>query len=326
MAAFPTMKNPFLRVIANSTHVDIEGIRAPTAKIQLFQRERRLGDRVLVDIDTIIQKNTQCFGITGSGKTNTGAMIAEGLLDNSIRVCIFDSAKRDFTSLAADYPQVKIAEFEGKPEEQALLFYNSEDSWVFNTLGKEKAAYVPWMLSFLKTVFKAATDRKKIADAADKAGELPIFIHPIKIFIEEAQEYLPSDISTITNTELRTAIKQLIETVESMHRQGRAYGLSFFIMCQRPTDMITSIRSQTGMYFFHQQTAFIDKDYYVKIIPSQTNKDRQEIRQRVHAFGQGWCYFVVEKESIRAKVMARKTRHSSRDIGLADAMNWRAVG
>lgn len=326
MPAFPEIKNPILKLISNSEIEVVQGISAPTATIQLFHREQRLGDRVFVDIDTIIKKNTQCFGITGSGKTNTGATVAEGLLDNGLRILAFDSSKRDFVSLAMDYPQVRVMAFEGSPEAEALRFYQNEESWVFDSLGKEKSYYVPWMLSFLKTIFKAAQDKKKAKDAAEKEQAEPIFLQPIKIFIEEAQEYLPSDISTITNADMRQAIKQLIETVESMHRQGRAYGLSFFILCQRPTDMITSIRSQTGMYFFHQQTAFVDKEYYVKIIPCETNRDRQAIKQFVHGFPPGWCYFVVEKQAIRARVMSRKTKHSSKDVGLADARRWQPLG
>jgi len=300
--------------------------REPKAALKIFST-KYTSEPYLVDLDLFIQTHAQCFGITDSGKTNSGAVVAEKLLDNGIKICVFDSVKQDFISLRDEYKNVRVLKFDGDPDKTASEFFYGKDSFVFDVLGTDKAVYVPFALKFLRALFgitrlhKGEVEKDEREARRDKRPQR-VFNQPIKIFIDEANTYLPNDLSTIVNNELKQATKQLIEVVEEMHREARAYGLTFFLMCQRPTDMITSIRAQTGMYFLHRQLSFVEKDYYLKIIPSGSLKDREAIKQHVHSFPAGDCYFVIEKEARRLHVLRRKTRHGSRPIGLKDARGW----
>jgi hypothetical protein len=63
--------------------------------------------------------------------------------------------------------------------------------------------------------------------------------HPIVIFCDEAHLYLPNELASSNPMERRT-----LETFEKIAKEGRKYGVSLFVVSQRPSDVSTTILSQ----------------------------------------------------------------------------------
>lgn len=300
--------------------------KPPKKELKIFWGKTQM------DADNFISQHSQIFGITKSGKTTTGAKLAEELIENKVKLCIIDNEKGDFRSFE-QYPTAKIVELDDLPsnaEEFAKKFVYDDSSIIFSR-GKnlDREEYMPFIKDFFENMLSFSIDRKKEVDKhkieCKKQGVAPtMFMKSIKIFIDEAQDFLPKELSDISDTDLKKQIKGFRKTIEKIARQALSYGISLCIMCQRPTDMITSIRSQTEIWILHRQTTENDLDHYCSVAPTGRGRKKAYFMEECKLLSRGECFFVMFGIMNKYKVRNRKTAHGSSSVSMADVLEWSA--
>lgn len=258
---------------------------------------------LLLDIHSFIGKSTALLGITGSGKTNTAAVIIEELLAAGLPMTIVDiegeywGLKERFEILVAG--RSEHAELQLHPENAGALAHASIERGISVILDlseyTEEESYT-CLIEYFTTLWQHASKIKR----------------PYQIVLEEAHEWIPEGV--------RTPLKTLLTRIAL---RGRKRGLSIILMSQRSAKVAKDVLTQTALLFLHRVVHPTDMKVYKDLIPLPSS----EVEQVVSALAPGQAVVVCNHIPQVAQIRLRHTFHagSTPEFGEASSPELRTI-
>lgn len=189
-------------------------------------------------------------GIRGSGKTNTGRVMAEELLDAGVPICVIDPTDAWWGLRASR---------DGKGEGYPVFIFGGEhgDLPLEETHGKTIAEFlvgerVPVVLS-LRHLRKGA-QRRFVTDLAEELYHLKGKAEnrsPLTVFIDEAPLFVPQQTTG--------DIARTVGAVEDLVNRGRNAGFGVVLISQRFATINKNVTTQAGVIIAHRLTSPQDR-------------------------------------------------------------------
>lgn len=238
------------------------------------------------------------LGMTGSGKSNTVAVLVEELLAANVPVCIVDIAgeyhglkdRFDIWELGKDKdPQRRVdAEIPlHGAAHAARTAYQSISSTILNVSGfkaKDRALFVA---DFMETIWELA----------------PNYRFPYVIVLEEAHNWIPQKGKTPAT-----------EVLIAMAAEGRKWGINVIMSSQRSARLDKDVLTQAGIAFLHFVRHPADLNVYYELIP----RPRAKVKDAVSRLDVGEALVLHGPEVQRRTIRLRHTPHYAHSPTLAD--------
>ena len=244
------------------------------------------GSNLSLETQSFVGRSVAVLGMTGSGKTNTAAVLIEELLAQGLPMTIVD-IEGEYWGLKQSY-DLLIA---GRSE-HAELEIGPENAGQLATLSVQRSISVILDLSdytqdeqytFLAAYFES------LWDIAGKERK------PYQIILEEAHEWVPQG--------AQTPLKQLLTRVAL---RGRKRGLSIILMSQRSAKVEKDVLTQVPLLFLHKVAHPIDLKVYKELIPLPS----RDVEMMVGGLQQGQAAVVSDQHVIAAHIRQRHTFHA----------------
>lgn len=247
-----------------------------------------------IDVEGTLQLDTGLFvgrsaallGITGSGKTNTAAVLIEEMLTAGLPMTIVD-IEGEYYGLKQQY-DVLVA---GKSDQSELLI-GPENAAQVAEVSLVRGISVILDLSDFTQEESAALLGAYFARLWEVAGKER---KPYQIIIEEAHEWVPQGV--------RTPLKALLTRIAL---RGRKRGLGIILMSQRSAKVEKDVLTQTSLLFLHKVVHPIDMKVYKDLIPLPPT----EVERTVGALGPGQIIAVSNHIPTLAQIRVRSTFHA----------------
>jgi hypothetical protein len=212
-----------------------------------------------IQTQTLVGRSVAVLGITGSGKTNTAAVLIEELLLNGLPLTVVDiegeywGLKEKFEVLVAGRSQ--HAELEVDPNNAAQLAEISLKRGIsiildLSDFTQDEAS--EFLTQYFTSLWTASTSAKQ----------------PYQIVLEEAHEFVPQGI--------RTPLKQVLTRIAL---RGRKRGLGIILVSQRSAKVEKDVLTQTSLLFLHKVVHPIDLKVYKDLIPLPSAQVEDLIRK-----------------------------------------------
>lgn len=213
---------------------------------------------VNISVLKLMEKHVGVFGRTGSGKSYTAGVLAEGLLDHEQPLVVIDphgeyaSLRVQSDGAPSDYPVVEYADLDFNPDADRDLNLDDLDpldlvrpgqATVLNLRGMDTGRQEETVSALLDALFLAR-----------KRDRIP----RTKVFLEEAHLFAPQ-----RKNETRPVI-------ENIAKEGRKFGFSLALVSQRPSEIHANTRAQMQAFAIHKLT---DDTDIKKIIGSAEGLD-----------------------------------------------------
>lgn len=200
-----------------------------------------------LDNSSFIGCSTAVLGITGSGKTNTAAVLIEELLSHGLPMTIVD-IEGEYYGLKQHYDLLiagrsEHAELEIGIENAAQLAEISAQrriSLILDLSEYTQEETYAFLVAYFKRLWEVASTLKQ----------------PYHIVLEEAHEFAPQGVNT--------PLKQLLTRIAL---RGRKRGLGIILMSQRSAKVEKDVLTQASLLFLHKVVHPIDMKVYKDIIP-----------------------------------------------------------
>ena len=226
-------------------------------------------------------------GKSGSGKSNTGSVIAEGLLENNYNLLVVDpegeyyGLKERFEILHVgngDLCDVQVSP--GHAEQLADIALEQNMPIILDVsdyLDGDEASEL--IANVVRALFTKEKDARK----------------PFLLVIEEMQEYLPQQGGT----------DELSELLERVAKRGRKRGLGMLGMSQRPSSVDKDFITQCDWMVWHRLTWQNDVDVVRKVLGS-------DVADQVEDLDTGEGFLMTDwDESVEKVRFKRKDTHDA---------------
>lgn len=190
------------------------------------------------------------FGVRESGKTNTGVVIVEELLDHAQQAVIMDPTNAwhglkssadgrstGFPIIVIGGPQGDLPLHEGDGATLADFVVESRASVILSMRHLRQAAMRRFALAFTEQLYHRKGD--------------PRYQDPMLTVIDEASLLIPQKVGA--------AEAQLVGAVQMLARQGRSSGIGLLLIDQRPASVNKDALSQIELLVTHRLTAPQDR-------------------------------------------------------------------
>jgi hypothetical protein len=210
-----------------------------------------------LDINAFVGRSAALLGITGSGKTNTAAVLIEELLICGLPLTIVDiegeywGLKERFEILVAgrsEHSELRIG-----PENAAQIAEISltrNISVILDLSGYSQEESYEFLIEYFTRLWEVAEKERK----------------PYQVILEEAHEWLPQGV--------RTPLKSILTRIAL---RGRKRGLGIILMSQRSAKVEKDVLTQTSLLFLHKVVHPTDMKVYCDLIPLPTKEVEQAI-------------------------------------------------
>jgi len=239
-----------------------------------------------LDTGSLVGKSAALLGITGSGKTNTAAVLIEELLSNGLPLTIVD--------IEGEYYGIK-------QRHNVLVAGRSEHSELL--IGPENAAQVAEIsltrgISVILDLSEYTQEESyeflvayftRLWEVAGKERK------PYQIVLEEAHEFIPQGTTT--------PLKQILTRIAL---RGRKRGLGIILMSQRSAKVEKDVLTQTSLLFLHKVIHPTDMRVYKDLIPLPP----AEVEAQIGALRPGQVVVVHNHEVQVAHIRLRHTFHA----------------
>lgn len=239
-----------------------------------------------LDVSSFIGHMTALLGITGSGKTNTAAVLIEELLSHNLPMTIVD-IEGEYYGLKEKY-ELLVA---GRSEHSELLL-NPENAGALAQMSLERGISVILDLSeytedesyvclveYFTTLWNTASKVKR----------------PYQVILEEAHEWIPEG--------ARTPLKALLTRIAL---RGRKRGLGIVLMSQRSAKVAKDVLTQASLLFLHKVVHPTDMRVYKDLIPLPV----ADVEQVVGSLYPGQVVVVSNHVPQVAQIRLRHTFHA----------------
>lgn len=250
--------------------------KPPIGYIDLYEKWSA-GKRINpANINDFLQHHSASFGITRSGKSNGTGKLCEQHILKGMRIIVVDYKGEFATLVKLKDAKVKVLPISGRNgKDDALEFIEGSDSFVLNLETITDTIYIPYLLSFFTELWELRRQEKLTADSESK------MIVPTKIFVDEAQHYMPRQGAKAVGKELAVQIRNLKGIFRNIAQQGVGLGLPMHIITQRPTYIDPFIRNQCEVLLLYRQKWENDIEVYLDVIPANGgNKELRDSRKQ----------------------------------------------
>lgn len=248
----------------------------------------------------LIGTSVAVLGMTGSGKSNSAARLAEQSLSNGVPLCIMDIAgeywglKERFALVVAGQSAHVDITIETPDQAAALAHWSLSErvSVVFDISGYRPLKLRPVMVNaYLTAIFEASITLRR----------------PYQIILEEAHNYVPQSTPT--------AASEIVTTIAT---EGRKNGLSLVVVSQRPARIDKDVLSQAGIRLLHRVFDTNDVKAYQSVIPESP----AWVKDKAMALETGQAILVYPQKRICAivNVLPRETYHGGATPGMDDVL------
>ncbi len=235
---------------------------------------------------TLVGRSIAVLGITGSGKTNTAAVLIEELLSNDLPLTIVDiegeywGLKERYEILVAgrsDHAELEIGpENAGKLAEISI---KRSISVILDLSDFTQEESYEFLLEYFKSLWATSSVIKQ----------------PYQIVLEEAHEFVPQSTST--------PLKQVLTRIAL---RGRKRGLGIIMMSQRSAKVEKDVLTQASLLFLHKVVHPTDLRVYKDLIPLPATQVEDMVR-RLHP---GEAIIVYNHEANIIQIRLRYTFHA----------------
>src|SRR6266571_3561965 len=239
-----------------------------------------------LETEAFVGRSVAVLGITGSGKTNTAAVLIEELLTQGLPMTIVD-IEGEYWGLKQSYDLLiagrsEHAELEIGPENAAHLANISVQrgiSVILDLSDYTQDEQYDFLVAYFQSLWDVAGKERK----------------PYQIILEEAHEWMPQG--------TRTPLKQLLTRIAL---RGRKRGLGIILMSQRSAKVEKDVLTQVPLLFLHKVVHPIDLKVYKELIPLPG----AQVEAMVGALQQGQAIVVFNQHVTAAHIRRRHTFHA----------------
>jgi Helicase HerA, central domain len=234
---------------------------------------------------TLVGRSIAVLGITGSGKTNTAAVLIEELLSNGLPLTIVDiegeywGLKERFEILVAgrsEHSELKIGPEHAEKLAEVSLKRSISVILDLSDFTPEESNKL--LLAYFKSLWTTSSIVKK----------------PYQIVLEEAHEFVPQNVSTpLKQALIRIALR------------GRKRGLGIIMMSQRSAKVEKDMLTQASLLFLHKVVHPIDLKVYKDLIPLPA----AQVEAMVRKLQPGEAIVVYNHEANIVQLRLRYTFH-----------------
>jgi len=234
----------------------------------------------------LIGRCVAVLGISGSGKTNTAAVLVEELLSNGIPMTIVD-IEGEYWGLKEKY-EVLVA---GRSE-HADVEFDAAHAGSLAELSVQRA--IPIILDLSE--YGQDEMYEFLLAYFTRLWEV-CFIHrqPYQVILEEAHEFLPQG--------QRTPLKEILTRIAL---RGRKRGLGTILMSQRSAKVDKDVLTQASLLFLHRVVHPIDLKVYQDLIPLPG----REVESMVGSLQTGQTIALYQHQAQVIQVRLRHTFHA----------------
>lgn len=257
----------------------------------------KLGDGLNIPIEMAGQA-VALVGIRGSGKTNTGGVIAEELLDHGQQIVVIDPTDA-WWGLRSKYPVFIFGGMHGD-----LELTENDGKTLAEFVVQER---VPVILS-LRHLRKGA-QRRLITEFCEELYHLKgrtEYRTPLTVFIDEAPQFIPQRVIG--------EMARLVGAVQDMILLGRSVGFGVVMISQRFATLNADVRTQADTVIVHRLPSPLDRKALNEWIEENASiAEQKEVLSSLATLktGEAWLwapYFDLFK---RQQIRARRTFDSS---------------
>jgi uncharacterized protein len=242
-------------------------------------------NKLHLEAQELVGRSIAVLGITGSGKTNTTAVLIEELLSSGLPLTIVDiegeywGLKEKFEILVAG--RSPNAEVEVTPPNAGHLAEMSVKRGIPVILDLSEFSQEE-VYEFLTNYFTSLWEACSVAK------------RPYQVVLEEAHEFVPQGAST--------PLKQLLTRLAL---RGRKRGLGVILVSQRSAKVEKDLLTQASLLFLHKVMHPVDLKVYKDLIPLPTG----EVEEKVRLLQPGQVIVVSNFQTSVVHIRLRHTFH-----------------
>jgi hypothetical protein len=244
------------------------------------------GPDLSLETEAFVGRSVAVLGITGSGKTNTAAVLIEELLTQGLPMTIID-IEGEYWGLKQSYDLLiagrsEHAELEIGPDNAAHLAKISVQrgiSVILDLSDYTQDEQYDFLVAYFQSLWDVAGKERK----------------PYQIILEEAHEWVPQG--------TRTPLKQLLSRIAL---RGRKRGLGIILMSQRSAKVEKDVLTQVPLLFLHKVVHPVDLKVYKELIPLPGT----QVERMVGALQLGQAIIVFNQNVTPAHIRLRHTFHA----------------
>ncbi len=252
-----------------------------------------VGDALELTIEEIIGQRIAVLGISGSGKTNTVAVLAEELLPHlPVTICDIEGEyyglKERFDILVAGQSEhAEVPLFKENAASLAEVSIRRGISIILDLSEYEPGEMQDILLAYFERLWHLSSTLKS----------------PYEIIIEEAHEFIPQG--------TRTPLKSLLTRFAL---RGRKRGVGVIMASQRSSKVEKDLLTQANILLLHNVVHPIDLSVYKDLIPLPG----KEVEQQVRDLALGSAFLIRGKQRDRIQVRKRSTFHAGSTPALGE--------
>lgn len=202
---------------------------------------------IKLELGSLIGQRVACLGSSGSGKSNTVAVLVEEIA-SQIPVTIFD-VHDEYWGLCERYPFIRAGigpnvDVQAKPEQAAeLAQYSFEQriSVLVNMLYMDEADRLDFVHTYCQMLWRLNLEAKK----------------PYVVVLEEAHNFIPQGGAKTP------ALKQL----RQFAAEGRKFGFTIIMASQRSSKLNKDLLAECELAFLHRVNILNDAQAYQGMLP-----------------------------------------------------------
>jgi uncharacterized protein len=216
-------------------------------------------DMLQLQTQTLVGRNIAVLGITGSGKTNTAAVLIEELLLSGLPLTIVDiegeywGLKEKFEVLVAGRsPHSELDVSPNNAAQLAEISVKRSISVILDLSDFTQEETSEFLIQYFSSLWNACSSAKQ----------------PYQIVLEEAHEFVPQG--------MNSPLKQILTRIAL---RGRKRGLGIILISQRSAKVEKDVLTQASLLFLHRVVHPIDLKVYKDLIPLSAPQVEEMIRK-----------------------------------------------
>lgn len=243
------------------------------------------------ELNDFIGERIAVLGISGSGKTNTVAVIIESLIE-SLPMTIID-IEGEYWGLKAQFNIVvagggthaNLPLTEANAATLARWSHENRVSVILDLSETHEDEMFYIVQNYLQSLWDVSRNKQ-----------------PYMLVVEECHEFMPQN--------GKNPVKDLITRIA---KRGRKRGIGVILSSQRSASVDKNILTQAGLFFLHRVTHPIEINVYKGLIPLPA----RDVNDKVPALKPGQAILVRGHNPARIHIKQRQTFHAGYTPGLS---------